>query len=77
MHKAEKNIPVAAASIIARARFLNKLAKMSDEYKLSFPKGASESVVEIGKTFVQKYKAEMLRKVAKLHFKTTKAVLEL
>ena len=33
MHKAEENIAVAAASILARARFLQKLSKLSSEYR--------------------------------------------
>jgi ribonuclease HIII len=35
MHKAEQNTAVAAASILARARFLEKLSKLSNKYKIS------------------------------------------
>ena len=75
MHKAEQNMAVAAASILARARFLEKLSKLSNEYKIDLPKGASQKVIENGKMFVQTYGKETLRKVAKLHFKTTTAVV--
>jgi ribonuclease HIII len=75
MHKAEQNIAVAAASILARARFLEKLSKLSNEYKIDLPKGASQTVIENAKKVVDMYGEETLRKVAKLHFKTTTAVV--
>lgn len=75
MHKAEQNIAVAAASILARARFLNKLANLSNEYKIDLPKGASQAVIEAAKKFVDTHGKEALMKVAKLHFKTTEDVL--
>jgi len=74
MHKAEQNTAVAAASILARARFIEKLSKLSNEYKIDLPKGASQKVVENAKKVVDMYGEKTLRKVAKLHFKTTKAV---
>jgi len=75
MHKAEQNMAVAAASILARARFLEKLSKLSNEYKIDLPKGASQTVIENAKRVVNMYGKETLRKVAKLHFKTTTAVV--
>jgi ribonuclease HIII len=74
MHKAEQNIAVAAASILARARFLEKLSKLSNKYKIDLPKGASQTVIESGKKIVVTYGEEALRKVAKLHFKTTNEI---
>jgi ribonuclease HIII len=76
MHKAEENIAVAAASILARARFLEKLSKLSNEYKIDLPKGASQTVIENARKFVDMYGKELLRKVAKLHFKTTTKVFK-
>lgn len=70
-HKAESNIAVAAASILARARFLDKMHNLSQEYKIELAKGASDLVIEQAKKIVQLYGIETLRKVAKLHFKTT------
>ena len=75
MHKAEQNIAVAAASILARARFLEKLSNLSSEYEIDLPKGASQTVIENAKKFVDMHGKETLRKVAKLHFKTTTEVL--
>ena len=75
-HKAEQNIAVAAASILARARFLEKLAKLSNEFKIDLPKGASHTVILIARQFIDMHGIESLRKVAKLHFKTTNEVLK-
>lgn len=76
MHKAEQHIAVAAASILARARFLDKISKLSNEYKIDLPKGASQKVIETAKKFVEIHGIESLRKVAKLHFKTTNAIIK-
>ena len=75
MHKAEQNITVAAASVLARARFLLKLSKLSEEYSIDLPKGASQAVVQNAKRFVDVHGRDKLRKVAKLHFNITAKVL--
>ncbi|MHA1756323.1 MAG: ribonuclease HIII [Promethearchaeota archaeon] len=72
IHKAEENIAVAAASILARARFLEGLAKLSELYKINFPKGASKQVIDVAKEFIKINGKEKLSQVAKIHFKTTK-----
>jgi len=74
-HKAEQNIAVAAASILARARFLEKLSKLSTVYQIDLPKGVSAAVINNAKRFVKERGKDQLRKIAKLHFKTTKKVL--
>src|SRR5580692_6345964 len=43
-HKAEEDIAVAAASIIARDEFVSGLAKLEHQYQVKFPKGASAAV---------------------------------
>ncbi len=73
--KAESDIAVAAASILARAEFLVRLKRLSGEIGTTLPKGASPAVELAGKMVVKKYGQERLGTVAKLHFKTTKAVL--
>ena len=75
MHKGEQNIAVAAASILARARFIEKLSKLSLEYKMELPKGASAAVVSCARRIVKEFGKNQLRKVAKLHFRTTQEVL--
>ena len=72
--KAESDIAVAAASIIARDAFLRRLEQLSEQYKIQLPKGASQ-VIEAGKQFVELHGAESLRHVAKLHFRTTTDIL--
>ena len=74
MHKAEQNIAVAAASILARARFVEKISMMSEKYAMKFPLGASAMVIQAGKQFVTKYGLPGLPLVAKMHFKTTDEV---
>ena len=70
MPKAESDIAVAAASIIARDVFLQQLEQLSNRYQIQLPKGASQ-VIDAGKQFVKQHGAESLRHVAKLHFRTT------
>lgn len=74
-HKAESDIAVAAASVIAREIFLGWLEKTSSERGVKLPKGASCQVIEAGKLFVSKFGEDCLCEVAKLHFKTTDSVL--
>lgn len=74
-HKAESDLAVAAASILARAEFLLRLKRLSDEIGTTLPKGASPAVELAGRMIVKKHGEERLESVAKLHFKTTQAVL--
>lgn len=76
IHRAERNIAVAAASILARTRFLEKLMELSEQFNIQFPKGSSSVVIEKGKEFIEKYGKENLNQIAKLHFKTTQIILE-
>lgn len=69
--KAEANIVVASASILARAEFIRQMDFLSKKYDIIFPKGASNLVIEAGKKYVTKYGKEKLIEVAKLHFGTT------
>jgi ribonuclease HIII len=73
--KAESDLAVAAASILARAEFLIRLKRLSNEVGTTLPKGASPSVELAAKMIVKKHGRERLGTVAKLHFKTTQAVL--
>jgi ribonuclease HIII len=64
----ESDIAVAAASIIARAEFVRSMKKMSQEYDINFPLGATH-VKDVKQKFISKYGEESLHKVAKTHFK--------
>ncbi|MDP1836241.1 MAG: ribonuclease HIII [Chlamydiales bacterium] len=69
-HRAEEDLVVAAASILARHAFLEGLRNLSEEFGIILPKGASPQVIAVGKQLVMKYGPEVLTKVAKTHFKT-------
>lgn len=73
--KAESDAAVAAASIVARAEFLLRLKRLSGEVGTTLPKGASPAVELAARMIVKKHGREHLGTVAKLHFKTTQAVL--
>jgi ribonuclease HIII len=75
--KAESNIAVAAASILARDKFLREIEDLSSEYGLDFPKGYNgDNVLELGKKFVSKYGEAELKEVAKTHFITADEILK-
>jgi ribonuclease HIII len=63
--------------VLARARFLERLGELSAQFAMTLPKGASAAVVDAGQTLVQRFGAQTLRLVAKLHFRTTAQVLAL
>jgi ribonuclease HIII len=69
-HKAEEDLAVAAASILARNEFVVRLRELSKEYEMEFPKGASAAVDAAAKEFVARRGAEALGKVGKMHFRT-------
>jgi ribonuclease HIII len=69
-HKAEEDLAVAAASILARDEFVKGLAKLEKQFQMDLPKGASAAVDEAAKKFVTEQGAENLPKIAKMHFRT-------
>lgn len=76
MTKAEdKNLAVAAASIISRYIFLKEFDKLSDSIHIPLPKGAGRDVDEIGEEIVEKYGEEKLQEIAKVNFKNTDRIL--
>ena len=69
-------LSVACASIISRYIFLKEMDKISNDIKMTLPKGASESVDVFGSEVVKKYGKEKLQKIAKLNFKNTERILK-
>ena len=69
-HKAEEDIAVAAASILARDEFVKGIAKLEQQFQMKFPKGAGDLVDRAAKEFVDTRGAGELQKVSKLHFRT-------
>jgi ribonuclease HIII len=69
-HRAEEDLAVAAASILARQEFVTRLAGLGREFEMELPRGASAAVDAAAKEFIARYGAEGLPKAAKMHFRT-------
>ena len=69
-HRAEEDLAVAAASILARHEFVSRLAGLEKKFEMKLPKGASAAVDAAAREFVAKYGAENLGQVSKMHFRT-------
>lgn len=67
----EADVGVAAASIIARAEFLRRMEKLSQECGFELPKGASEQVDLSARRIVEQMGKDTLNRFVKLHFKNT------
>ncbi len=74
-HKAESDIAVAAASVLAREAFLRGLGKLGETYGIQAHKGASEQVKASAIELVKKAGPEVLLKTCKCHFRTADQVL--
>src|SRR5262249_48480157 len=68
--RAESDIAVAAASIVAREGFINWLERKGKELGVRLERGVSPGVKETGKKLVEINGPEALREVAKVHFRT-------
>lgn len=73
--KAESDLAVAAASVLARAEFCSRLEKLGEEFGMKFPKGAGPAVEKAARDFVATHGVENLAKAVKLHFKISKKVI--
>ncbi len=74
--KAEVDLVVAAASIMARVCFLEGLKRLEKEWSTVLPKGASEKTIQAGKRLVKEHGFSSLHSVGKMHFKTTEVILK-
>src|SRR5213596_2685829 len=68
--KAESDIAVAAASILAREAFIRWLERQGKELGLRLERGASANVKETAKKVVEMNGPQVLRGLAKVHFRT-------
>ncbi len=75
MPRAEADVAVAAASILARDAFLGWLERASKAVGVTLPKGASPQVIETAKLLVQRSGREILNDYAKTSFKTMAKVI--
>ena len=69
-HRAEEDLAVAAASILARHEFVTRLAGLGREFEMELPRGASAAVDAAAKEFIARHGADGLPKAAKMHFRT-------
>jgi ribonuclease HIII len=74
--KAESDVAVAAASILARDAFVRWLDEKSASLGMTLPKGAGDQVIAAARVLVAAHGADALSEYAKVSFKTTKSVLE-
>ncbi len=72
--KAESDLAVAAASILARERFIDWLRDAGKTYDCEIPRGASAAVKNCAARLIGLHGPEILFKVAKTHFKTAAEV---
>ena len=68
--RAESDIAVAAASIVAREAFINWLERKSKELGMRLERGVSPSVKDNARKLVEMNGPDALREVAKVHFRT-------
>lgn len=68
--KAESDLAVAAASIIAREAFIDWLDKRGKALGLKLHRGVSAGVKEAARKLVEQHGPAILRQVAKVHFRT-------
>ena len=75
--KAESDVAVAAASILARERFVAWLDNQGKTVGLALPKGVSAQVKAAACDLVARAGPDALKRFAKVHFRTAAEVLEL
>jgi len=75
VHRAEADVGVAAASILARDGFLRWLDQASKTLGITLPKGASPKVIETARSLKSRAGADILKEYAKVSFKTMQKVL--
>ena len=68
--RAERDVAVAAASILAREQFLKTMARLGSELGQELPRGAGAEVRRVAEELVRRLGAERLGHYVKTHFKT-------
>ena len=71
-HRAESDVAVAAASILARESFVAGLGRLEKQFGLPLPKGASSAVDAAARVWVAKHGLNRLPEVAKMHFRNAR-----
>lgn len=73
--KAESDIAVAAASILARAEFVRRMSLLGKEVGMELPKGAGPQVDKVARSLAEQGGRALLSTVAKMHFSTAAKAL--
>ena len=76
-HKAEEDLAVAGASILARDVFVQKMAELSEKVGKTLPKGGGAPVDVAAKELVGEQGEAVLEEVAKVHFRNAARALGL
>ena len=74
---AASTVAVAAASILARAEFVRRLAKLEEEAGCALPKGAGTEADRTASRLFLAGGEALLRKFAKMHFRTARKAMGL
>lgn len=72
--KAESNLAVAAASVLARAAFLRCMEELAEAAQLELPKGGGEAATKCAKILAGRSGKAALRDYVKLHFANYKKI---
>ncbi len=72
---AEKDIAVAAANVIAKAEYLQRMEALSKEFKMVLLRGTTSKVEDMARELIDQEGISVLVKATKLHFRTTKRVI--
>ncbi len=75
MHKAESDIAVAAASILARATFVTQLQRASEQIGVELPLGCGKKVKDVALQIAKDKGIDALDSVIKQHFKTRSEII--
>ncbi len=73
--KAESDVAVAAASILARAEFVRRMELLGQQAGVVLPKGAGANVDEVAAQLAASGGESLLRTVAKMHFRNAQKAL--
>ncbi|MCS7090941.1 MAG: ribonuclease HIII [Verrucomicrobiota bacterium] len=74
-HRAEADPAVAAASILAREAFLDRLAQLSRRWNVLLPRGSGVQARDALKTLIKRHGPAVCTEVTKIHFRTVADVL--
>jgi ribonuclease HIII len=76
-HKAESDLSVAAASILARDEFVRRLGRLGEAEGVELPKGAGDLANQALADWVKRHGPERLKEIAKCHFRNMRIINEL